>query len=261
VTAEPHDVLAAALAYASLGWSVIPVRAHAKVPLVKWEEFQRRRASAAEIEAWYARSPRANVGVVTGAVSGLAVLDVDPRHGGDASLALWEREHGPLPDTVEAATGGGGRHLYFRAPEPAPRNRVGLAQGIDLRCEGGLVVAPPSLHPGGGRYVWRDGRDPGTRSPTALPAWLARMLAGAAPRAGHPLAHWRALVREGVAEGARNSTIASLAGHLLWHGSDPEVVLELMLAWNRARCRPPLEDEEVARVVASIARLHARDEP
>jgi hypothetical protein len=261
MTVAADDARAAALSYARAGWSVIPVKARAKAPLVKWEEFQRRRAEAAEIEAWFARWPRANVGVVTGAVSGLAVLDIDPRHGGDDSLAGWEREHGPLPRTVEAATGGGGRHLYFRAPLPAPRNRVGLAQGIDLRCEGGLVVAPPSLHPSGGRYVWREGRDPANLEVAPLPAWLERLLVGAGPRAGHPLAHWRALVRGGVAEGARNSTIASLAGHLLWHGADPGVVLELMLAWNRARCRPPLDDDEVARVVASITRLHAREEP
>jgi len=63
-------------------------------------------------------------------------------------------------------------------------------------------------------------------------------------------------VREGVGEGRRNSTIASLTGHLLWRHVDPGVALELMLAWNRARCRPPLADAEVAAVVASIAKLH-----
>ena len=65
---------------------------------------------------------------------------------------------------------------------------------------------------------------------------------------------------KGVAEGARNNTLASLTGHLLWHGVDPEAALELLLAWNRARCRPPLPDEEVARVVASIERTHRREE-
>jgi hypothetical protein len=72
------------------------------------------------------------------------------------------------------------------------------------------------------------------------------------PRIGRSLSDWRHLVREGVAEGQRNSTIASLTGHLLWHGVDPEVALELLLAWNRMRCRPPLDDAEVAQVVASM---------
>ena len=66
----------------------------------------------------------------------------------------------------------------------------------------------------------------------------------------------RQLVRVGVAEGQRNSTIASLTGHLLWHGVDPDVALELPLAWNRMRCRPPFADAKVAQVVASIVRLH-----
>jgi hypothetical protein len=79
------------------------------------------------------------------------------------------------------------------------------------------------------------------------------------PRLGHSLAHWRQLVREGVDQGRRNATLASLTGHLLWHGVDPAVALELLTAWNRARCRPPLADDEVLRVVDSIARLHERE--
>jgi hypothetical protein len=63
-------------------------------------------------------------------------------------------------------------------------------------------------------------------------------------------------VREGVDEGSRNNALASLAGHLLWRGVDPQVALELLLAWNRVRCRPPLADNEVAQVVDSITRLH-----
>ena len=77
-----------------------------------------------------------------------------------------------------------------------------------------------------------------------------------AKHAGHSPEHWRRLARDGVDEGARNASLASLAGHLLWHEVDPEVAMELLLAWNRTRCRPPLEDAEVARVVESIARLH-----
>jgi len=67
-------------------------------------------------------------------------------------------------------------------------------------------------------------------------------------------------VEEGVEAGARNNTIASLSGHLLWRGVDPPVVMELLLCWNRVRCRPPLPDEEVARTVASITRTHRRSE-
>jgi hypothetical protein len=139
------------------------------------------------------------------------------------------------------------------------RNRVGLAPGIDLRGEGGLIIAPPSIHPSGKAYAWIEGRGP-DRPLAALPDWLERLARGIGSGIGHPLSHWRALVKEGITEGARNNTIASLAGHLLWHGVDPDVVLEMLLCWNRVRCRPPLDDEEVARTVRSITRTHRRHE-
>jgi hypothetical protein len=260
------DVHAAALHYRARGWSVIPIEPRGKRPLVPWQEYQSRLARADELEAWFGarrgahgdrKSGERNVGIVTGAVSGLVVLDVDAAHGGDVSLAELELEHGPLPATIEAKSGGGGRHLYFAHPGGEVHNRAGIAPGIDLRGDGGCIVAPPSIHPSGKRYAWRPGRGPDEAQLAPLPAWLLALVQPGA-RVGHPLAHWRSLARAGAREGERNNTIASFAGHLLWHGVDAEVALELLLAWNRARCRPPLADDEVASVVASIAGLHER---
>ena len=248
----------AALAYIAHGWSIVLVEPRGKRPLVRWEAFQRRPPSADEVRSWFAQRPDANVAVVTGAVSGLVVLDVDPRHGGVASLAGWERQHGALPHTVEAQTGGGGRHLYFAHPGSELRNRVGVAPGLDLRGDGGVVVAPPSLHPTGGRYRWLPGHAPDEARPAPLPGWLLEIARGDAPRGGHSLSWWRTRVQERVPEGQRNDTIASFTGHLLWHGLDPDVVCELMLCWNRVHCRPPLDDDEVARTVESITRTHFR---
>ena len=247
-------VASAALDYLARGWSVIPVRRNDKRPIIRWQEYQGRRASMEEAAVWFRRWPEANLAIVTGAVSALVVLDIDPAHGGAQSLERWQARHGVLPPTVEALTGGGGRHLYFSHPGAACPNRVGLWPGLDLRGDGGYVVAPPSVHPSARPYRWREGHEPG-RVPLALfpPALLDE---GSALRPGHTLAHWRQLLREGVREGERNSTIASLSGHLLWHGVDPQVVAELMQCWNRVRCRPPLSDEEVDRTVESIARLH-----
>lgn len=247
-----------ALEYLARGWSVLPIEPAGKRPLVRWEELQQRLASAAEVRGWLARWPDANLGVVTGAISGLLVLDVDPRHGGAESLSALETGEGPLPPTVEALTGGGGRHLYFAHPGGVVRNRVGLRPGIDLRGDGGLVVVPPSRHPSGRAYRWRPGHAPGEIPLAPLPAWLLHP--AGAPRAGHPLATWRERVREPVREGERNSTLASFSGHLLWHGVDPEVATELLLCWNRVHCQPPLSDEEVVRTVESIARTHRRHE-
>lgn len=247
----------AALQYAARGWSVVPVEPAGKRPIVPWLDLQQRRATREEIDAWYAQRPDANVAIVTGAISGLVVLDVDAMHGGPSSIEAWGRAYGPLPITVEARTGGGGRHLYFSHPGLLTANRVGLAAGVDLRADGGCVVAPPSLHVSGRRYAWAAGRAPDDTDLAPLPDWLRRLThPGGKGHPGHPLAHWRELVRQGVEAGTRNSTLASLAGHLLWHGVDPQVALELLLAWNRVRCRPPLPDQEVASVVSSIAKLH-----
>jgi hypothetical protein len=252
------EMLAAALEAAGRGWSVIPVRAHDKRPLLAWQGFQKTRADAAQVREWYREWPQANLGIVTGAVSGLVVLDVDPKHQGDASLAELERRHGSLPRTVEAVSGGGGRHLYFAHPGGHVPNRAGFAPGVDVRGDGGMIVAPPSVHPSGARYAWKAGHAPGECVLAPLPGWLLDELTASGVHPGHALAYWRRLVVEGVPEGERNSTLASLAGHLLWHGVDADVVTELLLCWNRSRCRPPLADDEVVRVVESIARLHRR---
>ena len=250
-------IAAAARGYAARGWSVIPMQPQGKRPLVAWREFQQRRAGPAEIDRWFRRWPDANVGIVTGRISGLVVVDVDLRHGGPASVADAEAALGPLPPTVEVATGGGGRHLYYAHPLVTVANRVAVRPGIDLRGDGGCVVAPPSVHPSGRRYTWVDGHGPDELALAPLPLhFVARH--GALQADGPPQRHWRRLVREGIGEGQRNNTIASLTGHLLRRSVDADVVLELMLAWNRTHCRPPLPDDEVVQVVQSIARVHER---
>lgn len=250
------QVLVAAITYQRHGWSVVPIAPRAKRPLVAWTDFQRRIASEVEITAWFARWPDANLGIVTGSVSGLVVIDIDPSHGGTQSLLRIEAPHGALPATVEVLTGGGGRHLYFRHPGHLVANRVGAAPGIDLRADGGLVVAPPSIHPSGRPYRFALGRSPDSMPLAALPAWL--MAAVDAPTHGHPVGYWRTLLKAGVKEGGRNSAIASLTGHLLWHGVDPMVATELLLCWNAVRADPPMSSDEVARTVDSVRRLRDR---
>lgn len=126
-----------------------------------------------EIETWWRRWPRANVGVRTGAASGLVVVDIDPEHGGADSLDELLRTHGPLPDGRAIRTGSGGAHLYFQHPGHAVPNSAGkLGPGIDVRGDGGYVIAPPSSHHSGGRYavVRHGGKIP------ELPAWLDEAL-------------------------------------------------------------------------------------
>jgi len=162
----------AALEYLRRGWSVIPAVAKAKRPALPWKTYQSRLVSEETLRKWFDRSPDYNVSIVTGALSGLIVIDVDPRHGGRASLKQLEQEHGSLPDTVESVTGGGGRHLYFAHPGGEIHNRTNIKPGIDLRGDGGCIVAPPSIHPSGKPYRWKKGHAPGEIALASLPDWL-----------------------------------------------------------------------------------------
>lgn len=127
---------------------------------------------------WERRWPRANVGLLTGRRNGLVVIDVDPAEGGARSLRSLELRLGPLPEGPEVRTGGGGRHLYFRHPGETLLTRNDWRRGLDLRGERGYVVAPPSRHRSGRRYVWvrplEDRRLPPPLPPPWLDLWTAR---------------------------------------------------------------------------------------
>src|SRR5262249_39379603 len=131
--------------------------------------------SEAIIHSWVSRWPTTNIAVATGSPSGLIVLDIDPRNGRTHSLAELERKQGPLPPTVEVRTGGGGRHLYFECAGDVKipnRTHLGGYRGLDLKGEGGYVVAPPSNHVSGGSYQWEPGRGPDEIPLAPLPEFL-----------------------------------------------------------------------------------------
>lgn len=209
------------------------------------------------VESWFHQSPL-NLGIATGAVSGIVVLDVDPRHDGDETLAGLEREHGPLPDTWRFLTGGGGEHVLFRHPGATMPNSAGrIGAGIDVRGDGGYIVAPPSQHISGRPYAISVDHHPDDVPLADVPAWLlARLRAEPAVTkpAAKPVKDWRSTVSARITEGERNRTLASLSGHLLRNRIDPWVTLDLLQAWNRTHCSPPLGEAEVAATVRSIAR-------
>ena len=149
-------------------------------------------------------------------------------------------------------TGGGGLHIYLSAqPNITIRNSAGqLGDGIDVRGHGGYVVAPPSKHISGKEYEWTADKDL-----APVPEWLVTTLRQTRLKAVTVPQDWCELVRNGVSEGNRNDATARLAGHLLRRSVDPRVTLELVVAWNIARCQPPLPLSEVVNIVNSIARL------
>ena len=135
-------------AYLSRGFSLVPVRTGSKGPTVPWSEFMERRASSDELSVSFAQTRAENIGIITGSVSGIVVLDVDGTEGEETIASLGGIPHTP---TVEAARG---CHYYFKHPGAnyKVRNFVKKLPGLDLRADGGLVVAPPSVHPTGVRY-------------------------------------------------------------------------------------------------------------
>ena len=199
-----------------------------------------------------------NIGIATGAVSKLVVLDVDPRHGGTESLRALEASHGALPKTVLVLTGGNGYHYYLRAPGIPIRNSAGLlGPGLDMRGEAGYVVAPPSKHGSGNRYTWLPGHSPLQEELCEVPPWLLELLSGASrgPRSA------QAIFGNTIAEGARNASLTSIAGKLRRSGLDEQSLLANLFQQNEARCSPPLQYEEVCAIAASVARYPAGPKP
>ena len=177
-------MLKAALAYAALGFHVLACKTRSKKPLTKRGLLDATTNAGGITQRW-TETPGANIGLACEA-SGLVAIDVDPRHHGNETTAALIAELGPLPETVEAATGGldCGRHLIFVAPAGA-EFWGGLGPGVDIRHRAYILVEP-SIHPDTGRpYHWL--RSPLDQMPAPLPgAWLAKMVKPTVPKAATP---------------------------------------------------------------------------
>lgn len=157
--------------YQRLGWSVIPVDCATKGALIPWREYTARHADTMEMAEWTRRFPAAGIAVVCGAVSGLLVLDADGADG------VAEARRRGLPRTPMVATPSGGLHAYFRAPAGLGFSngaKMGESKKIDVRSDGGYVVAPNTKRPDGVRYEWID--HPGVTELAEAPTWFLGLL-------------------------------------------------------------------------------------
>ena len=146
--------LAAALGYAERGWRVVPIKAGEKRPAISdWVKFAS--TDVEVIERWWSANPGCGVGIVTGKASGMFVLDVDGEKGMSTLRRLEDNNELELPSTSMVRTGNG-YHMYFAYPDFEIRNdsHKRLGPGLDIRGEGGQVVAPPTIHPSGQSYEW-----------------------------------------------------------------------------------------------------------
>ena len=256
----------AALEYALRGWRVLPVwwpingrcacgksdcDKPGKHPIGTLVPHGVKDASsnATVIDEWFSRQPDANVAIATGETSGFDVLDVDGEEG-KATLEALVRAHAPLPTTPQALTGSGGVHELF-AHRAGLRNAVKFAPGLDVRTTGGYIVAAPSLHVSGRRYVWEVEHDPFEIPCADWPGWLHA--AAAASRSVRDTATTEPS-GDVIGRGKRNATLTSLAGTMRQRGMGKEEIDAALQAVNCRRCRPPLAVEEVRGIAASVAR-------
>lgn len=167
VDSSSNERLRAALGYARRGWHVFPLVPNCKVPFKGTTGFKSATTDRDQIIAWWTQQPEANVGIRTGLWSGILVIDIDPQNGGDKGLADLERVFGPMPDTMTASTPSGGRHYLFQYPKgfTVASSANAIAPGIDVRADGGYIVAAPSTVKGRA-YAWSGD------SAASLPGWL-----------------------------------------------------------------------------------------
>ncbi len=201
------------------------------------------------IREWWMRWPGANIGLAAG--KDLFFVDVDPRHGGDVSIANLESKHGRI-ETLRTRTGSGGEHLYLAADGKPIRGRVGMLPGIDIKSAGGYVVAPPSLHSSGQRYAWVSGAIP---APT--PAWLVELINGREGDNNHREKFNTAAALQGVPEGKRDETIFRLACKLRNADVPFDAAVKLVLE-AAANCEPEFPADEAR---AKVERAYRRYQP
>jgi putative DNA primase/helicase len=247
-----NDLRAEALRLAENGLRIFPCVERGKEPLIT-DNLKRATTDKNVINGWWS-SRRFNIGIATGAGSGIWVLDIDGDEG-EETLRQLESKHGNLPVTVEVITGAG-RHLYFRWPTGTEiRNtqcRLDLP-GLDVRGEGGYVLGPPSRHPSGRTYTWSvDSADAFEDAPDWLIDLVTRGGTDNADVQPTPPEAWRSFIGQPVDGSRRGAAVARLSGLLLRRYLDPVVALDLTRLFNAARCDPPLDDVEVVGIVTAI---------
>ena len=275
------SLIAEALQYNALGWCVVPIRPGTKVPHVKWKKYQTQLSTPEELKVWYKKWPNANIGIITGAISGIVAIDIDS----PAAYGALKDALGEIQPTIEQTTGreDGGSHLIYTLQKGREvRPAVGLIPKVDIRGDGGLIVVAPSVHKSGSTYTWTTGNplegDLGEISP--LPEDMYELYQSQcalvtqkniklsdAPLSSGRKGHEKRLgissktnpdgwVNElllGVGAGLRNDAAARLAGYYLrkFSKEGPEFVMTALKTWN-IQNKPPLDDVELETTVKSI---------
>jgi hypothetical protein len=269
--AEDRGMLERALEYVQLGYPVFPVcspkmgthqhgrsscNSPGKHPLVSWEPFQTRLPTINEVRSWWDRWPVANIGIPTGALSGVVVLDCDS--GEARQLAMNE---GGVGETPAVWTGKpGGVHYWFRHPGETVSNFARKRPGLDFRGDGGYVLVPPSRHLSGADYRWVEGT--AALTPAPCPPWLMELLHGGSSSStssegeqGEPLDLDAFL--DGIPEGGRDDAIWRYACKMR-NADVPRQYADQLIRQAARLCRPAFEEVDA---LEKVARAYRQYEP
>lgn len=238
-----------ALKYAEMGFAVFPVRQN-KTPYTP-HGYKDAKKSKRVIKTWWERWPDANIGIATGSMSGgIIVIDVDIDEDkgvyGDDSLREWERENGELPETWRVITGRGGYHYYYRSDEII-KNATGIYDGIDVRGDGGYVIAPPSIHQNGREYEWEVGPD--ECDIHFADDQVMKFLSNRKEQKSE-----RFILPDVIQKGKRNDTLFRYGCSLQSRGVADDDIWERLEEANK-RCNEPLRDSELNTIFESVIQL------
>lgn len=237
-----NSVLEQANEYIDQGWSILPVKPSEKRPyMTNWLQYQHVKATKEMAENWFTSLTGAGVGMVTGRISGVVVLDIESY----CKIPIEELLR-RYPTQMVSRTGSGGYHLFYLYPNDVPKiaNRVGIFEGADIRADGGFIVLPPTRHPNGRLYEWVK---------TGFPGVFPKALLDIQSQPKAQGDGWITEALRGVSEGGRNDTCARLAGYFFRKGLNADIVEALLTEWNE-RNDPPLPMREMRTTIKSIER-------
>lgn len=247
----------AASKYANLGLAVFPLYPKSKRPATK-HGCKDATTDGAQIKAWWQENPNYNIGIATGRVSGglfVIDLDIDENKGIDGyhSLNDWCRKYGEFPDTWTSITGRGGYHLFFKSKDEI-QNRTGVIEGVDIRGDGGYVVAPPSMHENGKEYEWEyDPEDIQLAGCTDTIKFFLNI--------GKSDTHSTFHAPDRIPSGERNATLFKFACMMQAKGASDQAVYAATKAENESKCDVPISDEELKLLVNNVVKNYEKGKP
>lgn len=249
-----------ALRYAKAGLSIIPLKPKGKEPLIPWQEYQHRRASESEIRVWWTKWPDANVAIVTGSISGVICVDLDGEEG------FLSANQMKLTSMVISLTGNG-KHLWYKHPGGVVENAVRKYPGIDVRGDGGYVLAPPSIHPNGKRYRFQNVLNVTALSSLSLfPKTVFAQVVSQTELLSKHEEGWIAKALEDMKDGNIDNTLTSILGRMRydgWSASDAQAMVlphalskgatnghleaKIENIWNRYKSKTSMEQRPLDR--------------